>query len=85
MAAAAEMRMAETHDRTVIIMISGTPFIALLKIMGIGLRAGLDHTERHTRPRIGMAVSTGPDKRIHIFAKIFDILIVSVTGYENEW
>ena len=85
MPATAEMSMAESHDGAVVIMITGTPFIALPEIPCIRFGTGLNHPERHTRSGISMPVCSRANKRIYIPAQILNGSVPLAAGKENKW
>ena len=60
-AGAAQVRVAEAHDRRVCVVVAGTPIPALV----IGIGAKLHRAKRQAGTRIGMAMATRANMRIH--------------------
>ena len=61
-----EMRVAEAHDRTVGVVISGAPVPAVV----VGIRAQLHHSKRYCGSRIRMAVAASADRDLHMFREV---------------
>src|ERR1700754_957098 len=65
MPGAREVGMREPENRRVVVLIACGPWIALLEITGLSVRAELHHAERVDGARKHVPVALGADKRIH--------------------
>ncbi|MNV25616.1 hypothetical protein D3C71_1167180 [compost metagenome] len=64
MAAAGEMRVREADDAAVVMAVAGRPAIGLVTRLDAGVRAELDHAERHRGAGIGVPFPARTDERI---------------------
>ena len=62
----AQMGVAKSHDRTIRIVITGTP----VPTPGVGIRAELYHTKGQGSAGKSMAMASGANKRINIGGKV---------------
>lgn len=77
MAGAAEMRVTETIDGTIVVLVTGAVFVYIGIVFAVdehrqhaGLRTQLYHTERSRGPGIGMAHALCADKGVYKARKI---------------
>ena len=99
MAGSAKMRMAESKNSVVIILIAGTVFVSFFIIFAvpvihgleIGFRAKLRHTEGGAGPGEGVAHVFGADERVNVldqilrsFVQRFSGIRIPASGYQSK-